>query len=176
MRMHEKLYRDRSPPPLFQLVAAMNPCPCGYYGSVRCDCSPDRVARYQRRVSGPLLDRIDMQIQVELPERAVLLHRGDRGESSANINMRVIAAQKAQLCRQGKMNARLSINELEKYAPIHGASEPLINLAMDKLGLSARGLHKVLRVARTLADLESSVFSTAHIKQALGYRDPSFLN
>lgn len=161
-------------PAKFQLISAMNPCPCGYFGSNKCDCTSDRVSRYQRRVSGPLLDRIDMQVQVELPDNSLLLRsarvRDTKNESSAEVKARVITARKRQILRQGKINAHLGTQELDIYAPINPESEQLLSMAMERLNLSARGLHKVLRVALTIADLEDKNFATKHIKQSLSYR------
>lgn len=168
---HQSLF-----PADFQLIAAMNPCPCGFYGTSRCDCTPERVSRYQRRVSGPLLDRIDMQVQVELPDTAALLKgKASNEESSLEIKKRVIEARQLQMNRQGKINAKLSAKELAQVAPLDIESEKLLTQAMDKLDLSARGLHKVLRVARTIADLQKTEFNISHIKQALSFREQKML-
>jgi len=168
---HQSLF-----PAYFQLVAAMNPCPCGYFGSARCDCSPERVIRYQRRISGPLLDRIDMQIQVELPDPTSLLRAKPAAqESSSEVKQRVLEARYQQLNRQGKTNDKLNPEELTHFAPLTQESEALLRQAMEKLELSARGLHKVLRVARTIADLEKQEFGISHIKQALGFRERKML-
>ena len=165
-------------PANFMLVSAMNPCPCGYYGNSRCNCTPDRVHKYQRRISGPLLDRIDMQVLVEAPDRSTLLQTNNKsnsahGESSLQVKTRVIEARQRQIKRQGKTNANLSSAELETYAPLDNASKTLLTNAMERLQLSARGLHKVLRVALTIADLEGTECNQNHIKQALNYRHTS---
>lgn len=164
---HQSLF-----PADFILVAAMNPCPCGFYGSPSCDCSTEQVNRYQRRVSGPLLDRIDMQVLVELPTPGELIRtQSTQGESSSEVKQRVIEARNRQLNRQGKINAHLSAEELSKVASLSNEAELLLSRAMENMDLSARGLHKVLRVARSIADLENQDFSIIHIKQALGFRE-----
>jgi magnesium chelatase family protein len=168
---HQRLF-----PADFQLVAAMNPCPCGFYGSSRCDCTPERVLRYQHRVSGPLLDRIDMQVQLGLPDSSSLLKGNSTNEeSSQEAKQRVISARATQIERQGKINAKLTAEELKQFAPLNTESELLLSRAIDRFELSARGLHKVLRVARTIADLEKTEFSSAQIKQALSYREQKML-
>ncbi len=165
---HQNLF-----PADFILVAAMNPCPCGFYGSPSCDCSREQVSRYQRRVSGPLLDRIDMQVSVELPTPGELIRTDSiqEGESSSEVKQRVVDARKRQFNRQGKINAKLSAKELANVAPLNAESELLLSRAMENMNLSARGLHKVLRVARSIADLENQEFSISQIKQALGFRE-----
>ena len=160
----------------FQLIAAMNPCPCGYHGSSRCQCAAERVARYQGRVSGPLLDRIDMQVMLDATDPASLLaakSKSLQGETSAQVKQRVVTARNRQLARQGKANASLSLPELEQYAVINTESQELLSSAMERLHLSARALHKVLRVALTISDLADENFATHHIRQALTYRDTS---
>ena len=168
-------------PASFQLIAAMNPCPCGYHGSNRCQCVSERVARYQNRVSGPLLDRIDMQVVLDVTDPASLLKSNSQAsnshtlqsETSAQVKQRVVAARDRQLARQGKANANLTLPEIEKYAAIDIESQELLSSAMDQLRLSARALHKVLRVALTISDLAQEDFATRHIRQALTYRDTS---
>ena len=154
----------------------MNPCPCGYHGSNRCQCVSERVARYQSRVSGPLLDRIDMQVVLDVTDPASLLKSNSQtlqSETSAQVKQRVVAARDRQLARQGKANANLTLPEIEKYAAIDIESQELLSSAMDRLRLSARALHKVLRVALTISDLAQEDFATRHIRQALTYRDTS---
>ncbi len=143
-------------PARFQLVAAMNPCPCGYYGdgSDRCRCTPDQVLRYQQRVSGPLLDRIDIQLQVPALPAQALLEPGVRGESSAAVRARVVAARALQLARQGKTNRDLQGDELEAVCALPADARQLLSRVMATQGVSARACHRILRVARTLADLE----------------------
>jgi magnesium chelatase family protein len=156
----------------FQLVAAMNPCPCGYLGhpSGRCRCTPDQVGRYRRRISGPLLDRIDLQIEVpDVPQED--LTRGARGESSDAIRDRVTAARRRQLERQGRPNAALSTSEVERYCAPDAQGARMLEQAVSRLGFSARAYHRVLKVARTCADLaEARELAAVHVAEAIQYR------
>ena len=160
-------------PAAFQLVAAMNPCPCGYAGdpSGRCTCTPDAIRRYRSRVSGPLLDRIDLQIAVP---RVSLVELGEAtagGESSASVRVRVVAARERQLQRAGKPNAALGNREVLRDCALTRSDRTLLERALDQLGLSARAYHRILRVARTIADLSSSdTIATAHLMEAIQYR------
>ena len=162
-------------PARFQLVAAMNPCPCGWAGdpSSRCRCSPDRIRQYWGRISGPLLDRIDLHLAMaRLPPQAL---RGDAppGESSAAIRGRVIAAQARQLERAGRLNARLDNAGITRDCRLGDDGQRLLEQACERLQLTARSLHRVLRVARTIADLDAAAaIATAHLAEALGYRAP----
>ena len=159
-------------PARFQLVAAMNPCPCGYLGHYlgRCRCSPEQVARYRGRISGPLMDRIDIQIEVPaVPEKEIAARQ--LGESSAAISERTSAARQTQLARQGKTNAMLSVNETEQYCAPDKEGERLLRSALTRLGLSARAYHRVLRLGRTIADLAGNArVNAGHIGEAIQYR------
>ena len=159
-------------PARFQLVAAMNPCPCGYHGakSGRCRCTPDQVARYRGKLSGPLLDRIDLQLEV--PALAAEdLQTSPPGESSAEVRLRVVAARARQQARQGKINARLAPREVEVHCAPDAAGADLLRQAISRLGLSARAYHRVLRVARSIADLAGSApVNAAHVAEAVQYR------
>jgi magnesium chelatase family protein len=156
----------------FQLVAAMNPCPCGYLGHFngKCRCTLDQVSRYRAKISGPLLDRIDIQIEVPAVPQEDLLKQSD-GESSVLIKSRVEASRQRQLTRQGKPNALLSVAEIELFCVPDTQSETLLRQAITRLNLSARAYHRVLKVARTIADLEGSeAIQISHIAEAIQYR------
>lgn len=159
-------------PAHFQLVAAMNPCPCGYHGdpSGRCHCRPEAIQRYQDKISGPLLDRIDLHINV--PAMPISdLQATQSGESSASVRARVSQAHQHQLQRQGKVNNDLTPSELDTYATLGNAQKALLQTAQQRLNLSARSYHRILRVARTIADLANSEqIDTVHLTEALSYR------
>ncbi|HEY1774058.1 MAG TPA: YifB family Mg chelatase-like AAA ATPase [Gammaproteobacteria bacterium] len=161
-------------PAAFQLIAAMNPCPCGYLGdpSGRCRCTPDQVQRYRSKVSGPLLDRIDLHVEVPRVAREAL--RPDTppdGESSSVVVQRVTTARERQLARSGKPNARLGTREINKHCKPDAAGQLLLERAMEQLGLSARAYHRVLKVARTIADIAGSdAVGSNHVAEAVGYR------
>ena len=164
--------RQADYPARFQLVAAMNPCPCGYLGHVsnKCRCTPDVVARYQGKISGPLLDRIDMQVQVGALAQEELLKQAD-GEPSAAIAGRVGHAYALQLRRQGKGNHLLSTGDIDEYCKPDTGGEQLLRTAMTRLNWSARAYHRVLKVARTIADLAgASTIGQAHVAEAIQYR------
>ena len=159
-------------PASFQLVAAMNPCPCGFLGhySGKCHCTPDQVARYRRKISGPLLDRIDIHIEVPAVPPDDMASR-PVGEASAAIRTRVTLARDRQLTRQGKPNAQLSGRDIDKYASADAAGEQMLKQAISRLGLSARGYHRVLKLARTIADLAAAEqIGSSHIAEAVQYR------
>jgi magnesium chelatase family protein len=159
-------------PARFQLVAAMNPCPCGYLGSNlrACRCSPDQVARYQGRLSGPLLDRIDLHVAVcALPSTELL--QASPGESTANIRARCHAARERALDRQGKTNQALAGQEIDAHAMPEAAALKFLNTAAVRMGWSARGTHRTLKVARTIADLAGATRTgLEHVAEALQYR------
>jgi len=161
-------------PARFQLVAAMNPCPCGYAGDAdgRCHCTPDAIARYRGRISGPLLDRIDIISDVpRIPLMELNANRGAYDEDSANVRARVIAARNLAMQRAGKPNAMLAVRELERDCALGDAERTLLERAMEKLSLSARAYHRVLRVARTIADLAGSErIAREHLAEAVQYR------
>ena len=156
----------------FMLIAALNPCPCGHLGSsVRtCTCSTTAVATYRSRLSGPLLDRIDLHVDVPaMPYRA--LAHAEPGESSTAIRDRVVAARERQQARQRRWNARLTSSELRRVAPLDGAGHALLERAAGRLGLSARAITRVRRVARTIADLAGSpAIAAGHLAETLQYR------
>ncbi|MDP2785213.1 MAG: YifB family Mg chelatase-like AAA ATPase [Sulfurimicrobium sp.] len=159
-------------PAQFQLVAAMNPCPCGYLGhpNGKCRCTPDQVSRYRSKISGPLLDRIDLQIEVPaLPERE--LTQKAAGEPSDVIRARVEAAYRIQLVRQGKPNARLSSAEIDALCQPDAAGASLLKQAINRLDLSARAYHRILKMARTIADLGGTEqIGATHVAEAVQYR------
>jgi magnesium chelatase family protein len=143
-------------PAKFQLVAAMNPCPCGYAGerSGRCRCTAEQVARYRNRISGPLIDRIDMHVELApVPVEHLLSDEPLVVENSATVAARVAAARQLQIDRQGKLNARLTPSEVGAICRLDRDSRALIGTAVARLGLSARAYHRMLKVARTCADL-----------------------
>lgn len=165
--------RQAEYPAAFQLVAAMNPCPCGYLGdrSGRCHCTPDRVERYRGRISGPLLDRIDLHLQVAPVERDLLLASDHAGENSARIRERVIAARRWAEQRGHGQNATLGVGEIESHCPLDTSAKNVLEQAMVRLNLSARAYHRVLRVARSIADLAASdAIAARHVAEAVGFR------
>ena len=165
-------------PARFQLLAAMNPCPCGHCGSTggRCRCTPERIARYRGRISGPLADRIDIKLEVPAPREAELV-APVAGEPTAAIRERVVCARQAQIARQGKPNALLDTREIDRYCATDRDGDQLLRHALARLLLSARAYHRVLRVARSIADLAGrSTIAAEHIAEAIQYRrlDASF--
>jgi magnesium chelatase family protein len=161
-------------PARFQLVAAMNPCPCGYAGDTngRCRCTPDAIARYRGRISGPLLDRIDIISDVpRMPLSELDAKRGAHDEDSASVRTRVVAARDIAMQRAGKPNAMLATREIERDCALGSAERTLLEHALEKLSLSARAYHRVLRVARTIADLAGDErIAREHLAEAVQYR------
>jgi magnesium chelatase family protein len=159
-------------PARFQLIAAMNPCPCGWLGSARhaCRCTPDQVVRYQGRLSGPLLDRIDLHVEVGALDAAELL-QASPGESSAAVRQRSVAAHERAQQRQGCANAALQGRQLDAQCRLDGAGAAFLQRAATRLGWSARASHRVMKVARTIADLAGSeTIALAHLAEAAQYR------
>lgn len=160
-------------PARFQLVAAMNPCPCGWAGdpSGRCLCAADVIARYRARISGPLLDRIDLHVSVPRLPPAQLRADAPAGESTAEMRQRVEAASERQVARAGLSNARMDHAQTHVHCRLSTPDQALLERAADALQLSARAMHRILRVARTIADLDSSAsIGTAHLTEALSFR------
>jgi magnesium chelatase family protein len=163
-------------PARFVLVAAMNPCPCGYLGDARhaCKCAPMQIERYMGRISGPLLDRIDLHLEVPAVPFQELSGSAD-GTSSAEMRERVNRAREVQRERFGddshRLNSRMTTRQLRKHCVLDGEGKKLLQAAMDELGLSARAHDRILRVARTIADLDGSTpIQPAHVFEAIGYR------
>jgi magnesium chelatase family protein len=164
-------------PASFMLVAAMNPCPCGYYNhpTIQCTCAPGAVKKYMNKISGPLLDRIDIQIEV-IPVPFSELSVKQPGESSAVIRQRVIAARKIQEerfkdCPGVHCNAQMGTKLFRQHCALDSKCQEMMRLAMDRLGLSARAYDRVLKVARTIADLDNSPnINSDHLAEALTYR------
>lgn len=160
-------------PARFQLVAAMNPCPCGWAGdsSGRCRCAFETIQRYRARLSGPLLDRIDLHLNVPRLAPQEMHDDAPRGEATAPVRARVLAARVVQQQRAGKTNAQYNQSETERHCRLAGSDRQLLERAMQSLQLSARAMHRILRVARTIADLgHSDAIGTAHLAEAIGYR------
>lgn len=159
-------------PAKFQLIAAMNPCPCGYFGhrTISCRCTPDLVARYQDRISGPLLDRIDMRVEVSSFTEEELTTMAD-GEPTRFVAERVRKAYHQALARQGKLNDHLQPAEIDQVSGVSGAVKQLLHAAAVRLGWSMRAYHRVLKVSRTIADLAgASELETSHVAEAIQYR------
>lgn len=159
-------------PARFQLIAAMNPCPCGYLGhsNGRCHCSAEQIQRYRARISGPLMDRIDMHLQVpHVPLEQLQLSQG--GESSEIVRERVKIAREKQHQRQGSSNAHLKHRQIHQFCAINESDTQFLHQAINKLGLSARAYHRILKLARTIADLGGyEQIQSSHINEAIAYR------
>jgi len=169
-------------PAQFQLVAAMNPCPCGYAGDTRqrCRCTPDQVQRYRSRISGPLLDRIDLCVEVPaVPLSELSAQRSSfHAEDSATVRKRVMRSRQHALARAGRPNAEISNRELERDCALGPAERKWFDTALERLGLSARAYHRTLRVARTIADLDNgaAALDRQHLAEALQYRRLSLVS
>lgn len=158
-------------PASFQLVAAMNPCPCGYLGDRQgeCHCSRDAVQRYRGKVSGPLLDRIDMHMEV--PRLSFAELQGKKSEGSAVVRERVMTARSIQLQRNRSLNSQLRHEQIDSVCALHKLDQQLLQHAMEKLRLSARAYHRILKLARTLADMDAAGhIKTSHLTEAITYR------
>ena len=159
-------------PARFQLIAAMNPCPCGFHGHPdgRCRCTPEQIARYRGKLSGPLLDRIDLLLEVPMLPVADL-QAAPAGEPSAAVRERVARCRQLQLARQGKPNAGLAGAEIDAFCQPDAAGSKLLQSAIERLGLSARGYHRILKVARTIADMNAApTVGAAHVAEAIQSR------
>lgn len=160
-------------PAEFQLIAAMNPCPCGYMGTQRCNCSAEKIARYQSKISGPIVDRIDLHIPVNSIDNSQLIQgrSNQTGESNTVIRQRVCQARSLQLCRQGITNSRLNNQQLKQVCPLNLQQQKFLDKAIDRYSLSARGYHRLLKLARSIADLAGvQTPDICHYQEALSYR------
>jgi magnesium chelatase family protein len=165
--------RQATFPARFQLVTAMNPCPCGMSGdeSGRCNCSGDQIQRYRNRISGPLLDRIDIQVEVLRPKTSILSAPADNIESSEKVRARVIESRNIQFQRAGKPNALLNNSELKRFCQIETETLQLLEHAAEQLYLSPRACHRILKVSRTIADLDQAEkISSGHVAEAIAFR------
>jgi magnesium chelatase family protein len=160
-------------PANFQLIAAMNPCPCGYHGDLQraCRCTPGQLRRYRDKISGPLLDRIDLQVSVNRLPAKLLHQRSIEGESSKTVRQRIVQCRQIQLARQKKTNAQLNNKEIESYCKLQKEDQDVLEQAVTHFHLSPRAYHRILRVSRTIADLENiSSIKSYHLTEAIGYR------
>ncbi|MDH3979030.1 MAG: YifB family Mg chelatase-like AAA ATPase [Gammaproteobacteria bacterium] len=169
--MISRAARQAEFPARFQLIAAMNPCPCGYLGdpSGRCRCSSEQIQKYRNRISGPLLDRIDMH--VEIPRLSFDEMQGMKGECSADVRERVTQTRDIQLQHNNKLNSLLTHQEIDDVCGLRKTDQLLLQQAMEKLQLSARAYHRILKLARTIADMDETAYiKTHHLTEALNYR------
>lgn len=170
--------RQASFPAQFQLIAAMNPCPCGFYGDAQkpCHCTPDQIARYRGKLSGPLLDRIDLHLTVpRIKTEELHTHNRSNSESkttsSQALRMDVMTAFERQMQRQNKQNAHLNTDEIQQHCALDAAADAILKKAMTQLNLSMRSYHRILKVARSIADLANAdTIQVMHLSEALGYR------
>jgi magnesium chelatase family protein len=161
-------------PAKFQLIAAMNPCPCGYKGSERCNCSAEKIARYQGKISGPILDRIDLHIPVNNIDNKQLFqaNKNPEGDSNQQIMQRVYQARALQMERQGVVNARLDNQQLKKVCPLNSQQQDFLDRAINSYKLSTRSFHRLLKVARSIADLAGNeIPDISAYQEALSYRN-----
>lgn len=155
-------------------VAALNPSPSGYFADdPRCKDTPDQIARYLRKISGPILDRIDLHLEIPAVEIDQLTAPQDsNAETSEQVRMRVMAARERQFARQGCVNSELTVAQLEEFVPLKVEDQNFLKQSIERLKLSARSYHKILRIARTLADMaDESQVNTAHLAEALAFRN-----
>ena len=158
-------------PAKFQLIAAMNPSPTGHYQGTHNRTSPQQVMRYLNRLSGPFLDRFDLSIEVPLLPQGALQNNGERGDSSAKVRSKILAVREKQFARQGKINAHLNSKEIERHCKLQDKDAQFLENALNKLGLSVRAYHRILKVSRTIADLnDDTQITQPHLAEALGYR------
>ncbi|EKE01658.1 MAG: hypothetical protein ACD_21C00082G0008, partial [uncultured bacterium] len=160
-------------PAKFQLVTAMNPCPCGYLGDSRanCRCTKDQVQRYQARISGPFLDRIDICVTVPPLPKNILMGEKPEQATSKEVRARVVRARACAIVRAGKLNAELTNKEIEKFCKIDAQDQEFLKDAIEKLNLSTRAYHRIIKIARTIADLDGEEsIKNHHLKEAVGYR------
>ena len=165
--------RQATFPARFQLVTAMNPCPCGMAGdnSGRCSCSFEQIQRYRDKISGPLLDRIDIQVEVLRPDKSILSEPTHGIEKSAIVRKRVIKSRSLQMKRAGKPNALLDNSELAKDCHINDECLGLLEMAAEQLYLSPRACHRILKVSRTIADLDQAEnIGPVHVAEAIAFR------
>ncbi|EHG2879610.1 YifB family Mg chelatase-like AAA ATPase [Salmonella enterica] len=158
-------------PARFQLIAAMNPSPTGHYQGNHNRCTPEQTLRYLNRLSGPFLDRFDLSLEIPLPPPGILSQHASKGENSATVKKRVIAAQERQYQRQKKLNAHLEGREIQKYCVLHHDDARWLEGTLVHLGLSIRAWQRLLKVARTIADIEQAdSISRQHLQEAVSYR------